>query len=72
MPLMLALGFGTIVCHERYSVVDFVCVHSAPCGAFFGARCAFLGSFLVCGAQFLGSISVHGAPFWVRFWCVAF
>ena len=42
------------------SVVDFVCVHSALCGAFFGARCAFLGSFLVCGPPFLGSILVHG------------
>ena len=41
------------------SVVDFVCVHSALCGAFFGARCAFLGSFLVCGPPFLISILVH-------------
>ena len=41
------------------SVVDFVCMHSALCGAFFGARCAFLGSFLVCGPPFLGSILVH-------------
>ena len=42
------------------SVVDFVCVHSALCGAFFRARCAFMGSLLVRGPLFLGSILVHG------------
>ena len=67
MPLLLALGgFGTIVCHERYSVVDLRLRAQWPVWSFFGARCAFLGSFLVCGARFLGSILVHGV------WCADF
>ena len=84
VPFLGLLGAWCTVLRDAgvgYSVVDLVCVHTALCGAFFGARCAFLGSFLgfwapfwctVCGAPILGPISVHGAPFWVRFWCVAF
>ena len=65
----LGVVWAPIAICVGYSVVDFVCVHSALCGAFFGARCAFLGSFLVRDAPFLGSILVRGggAPFWADF-----
>ena len=78
VPFLGLLGAWCTVLRDAgvgYSVVDFVCVHSALCGAFFGARCAFLGSFLGFWAPFWCTVRLFGfdfgaLPFRDRFWCV--